>query len=98
MLRSPGSALQRVADDRTASARAAGFAGRWETDHRAGLPDDEVNPLRASFDAVTSGPGVWKWLHYFDIYHRHLERFVGKPVTIVEIGVYSGGSLSMWRS
>jgi hypothetical protein len=40
---------------------------------------------------------VWKWLHYFDVYHRHLRRFVGRPVTVVEVGIYSGGSLPMWR-
>jgi hypothetical protein len=40
---------------------------------------------------------VWKFRHYFDVYHRHLQKFVGKEVHIVEIGVYSGGSLGMWR-
>ena len=39
-----------------------------------------------------------KWIHYFDIYHRHFERFRGKPITVVEFGVSQGGSLQMWRS
>lgn len=39
-----------------------------------------------------------KWMHYFDIYHRHFERFRGKPITVVEFGVSQGGSLQMWRS
>jgi hypothetical protein len=55
------------------------------------------NPLRLHFDNVRQGPGVWKWLHYFDLYHRHLARFVGRDVNVVEIGVYSGGSLAMWH-
>lgn len=38
-----------------------------------------------------------KWLHYFDIYHRHFEKFRDKPVTIIEFGVFQGGSLQMWR-
>jgi hypothetical protein len=38
-----------------------------------------------------------KWVHYFDIYHRHFERFRGKPVVVLEFGVYHGGSLQMWR-
>jgi len=46
----------------------------------------------------TTGPGIYKWRHYFDIYDRHLSKFVGKDVHILEIGVYSGGSLGMWRS
>jgi len=56
------------------------------------------NPLRAYFDNIKEGPGVWKWLHYFEPYHRHLAKFVGHPVTVVEIGLYSGGSMRMWRN
>lgn len=39
-----------------------------------------------------------KWIHYFDIYERHFERFRNRPVTMLEIGVHGGGSLAMWRS
>jgi hypothetical protein len=56
-----------------------------------------ANPLRVFFDAREAGRGIWKWLHYFDIYHRHFSKFVGRDVTVLEIGVYSGGSLEMWR-
>jgi 23S rRNA U2552 (ribose-2'-O)-methylase RlmE/FtsJ len=56
------------------------------------------NPLRAYFESHTEGRGIWKWTHYFEAYHRHLSRFVGKPVNVVEIGVFSGGSLEMWRT
>jgi hypothetical protein len=38
------------------------------------------NPLRQYFDNNTEGPGIWKWTHYFDIYHRHFERFIGRDV------------------
>lgn len=38
-----------------------------------------------------------KWLHYFEIYERHFEKYVGKDVTVVEIGVAGGGSLQMWK-
>lgn len=55
------------------------------------------NPLREFFERRTHGPGIFKWEHYFDIYHRHLGKFVGRDVHILEIGVYSGGSLEMWR-
>jgi hypothetical protein len=34
---------------------------------------------------------------YFDIYHRHLQKFRGRSVHMVEIGVYAGGSIGMWR-
>jgi cephalosporin hydroxylase len=57
----------------------------------------EANPLATYFENHTEGPGLWKWRHYFDIYHRHLARFRGQPVRMVEIGVFGGGSLGMWR-
>jgi hypothetical protein len=63
-----------------------------------GLPPEPAgNPLEDYFDRHTTGPGLWKWRHYFPIYHRHFQRFIGQEVHVVEIGVYSGGSLGMWR-
>jgi 23S rRNA U2552 (ribose-2'-O)-methylase RlmE/FtsJ len=55
------------------------------------------NPLSTYFDAHREGRGIWKWRHYFDIYHRHFNKFRGRAVNVLEIGVYSGGSLDMWR-
>jgi hypothetical protein len=55
------------------------------------------NQLRTFFDNRKVGNGIWKWLHYFDIYERHFSRFRGQEVHIAEIGIYSGGSLEMWR-
>ncbi|MEO7457114.1 MAG: class I SAM-dependent methyltransferase [Gemmatimonadaceae bacterium] len=79
--------------------RASEFARRWEdrTPTAGATRAAQANPLRDFFDARTTGAGVWKWRHYFDIYHRHLEKFVGRDVHLLEIGVYSGGSLEMWR-
>jgi cephalosporin hydroxylase len=54
------------------------------------------NPLRAYFDA-NEGRQIYKWMHYFDIYHRHFAKFRGKEITVVEFGVFQGGSLQMWR-
>lgn len=56
------------------------------------------NPLREYFDANREGPGIWKWDHYFQIYQRHFGKFVGREVHVVEIGIYSGGSLPMWKA
>lgn len=60
------------------------------------LPDAATNPLREYFERH-EGATISKWLHYFDIYHRHFARFRGRPATVVEIGVFQGGSLAMWR-
>lgn len=38
-----------------------------------------------------------RWNHYFDIYARHLSRYVDTPVRLLEIGVSGGGGLQMWR-
>lgn len=70
--------------------RAAFYLGpRWA--------DLAENPLYAYFLANRSGGVLHKWPHYFPIYHRHLERYRGKPVRVLEIGVYRGGGLTMWR-
>ena len=58
---------------------------------------EAANPLWDYFMAHKNGPGIWKWRHYFEIYHRHFERFRGRDVRVLEIGVFSGGSLGMWH-
>jgi len=44
-----------------------------------------------------SNKRIHKWIHYFDIYERHLNRFRNKQSVMLEIGVQSGGSLEMWK-
>jgi hypothetical protein len=55
-----------------------------------------MNDLEAYF---LNNPGrmIHKWLPYFEVYERHLSRFRGSEVNLVEIGVYQGGSLQMWK-
>jgi hypothetical protein len=84
--------------------RGARLVARWgaraaggDSHPKPGEIRDSPNPLRDYFDAHTEGPGVQKWLHYFEIYHRHLAKFVGRDPVVVEIGVFSSGSLPMWR-
>lgn len=38
-----------------------------------------------------------KWHHYFDIYERHLSRYKNSAFRFLEIGVFRGGSLRLWR-
>lgn len=40
---------------------------------------------------------IHKWIHYFDIYDFWFNKYKNKPIVILEIGVYQGGSLNMWR-
>ncbi|MDQ6725223.1 MAG: class I SAM-dependent methyltransferase [Actinomycetota bacterium] len=62
----------------------------------SGTGGEAANPLRDYFVA-NEGRLIHKWMHYFDIYDTHLRAFRGRPVTLVEFGVFHGGSLQMWK-
>lgn len=55
------------------------------------------NPLTKYFRS-NKGHLIHKWIHYFDIYHEHFQKFQKKPVVILEFGVSHGGSLQMWKN
>ena len=81
--------------------RGAAFAAQWAATPvgppTAAAPKTR-STLEAFFDTRTQGPGIWKWRHYFDIYHRHFNPLRQRDnLVILEIGIYSGGSLDMWR-
>ena len=40
---------------------------------------------------------ITKYELYLDVYDRHLAKYKGKTVKIVEFGVNQGGSLNMWK-
>jgi hypothetical protein len=75
---------------------ASKHAGCQENEAQSGL--NTQNIFWDFFAARKDGHGIWKWEHYFEIYHKHFLRLLHKPATILEIGVYSGGSLEMWKS
>lgn len=51
------------------------------------------------FRYFDNNPGrlIHKWWHYFGIYERHFSAFRGKPIRLLEYGVFHGGSLQMWK-
>lgn len=55
-----------------------------------------MNDLEAYFRA-NNGRQIHKWHHYFEIYDRHLKRFRGTDVHVLEFGVAQGGSVQMWK-
>jgi hypothetical protein len=57
----------------------------------------EDNIFLNYFENHSKGNGIWKWTHYFEVYNRHFKKFVGKDLSLLEIGIYSGGSLGMWQ-
>lgn len=50
-----------------------------------------------SYYADAAAPGILTWENYFIPRHKHLERYRGKELTLVEVGVFSGGSMLLWR-
>ncbi|MDP3085098.1 MAG: hypothetical protein Q8N44_15595 [Rubrivivax sp.] len=42
-------------------------------------------------------PGGHKWWHYFQTYERVMVDLRKRPIRFLEVGVYRGGSLAMWR-
>ena len=40
---------------------------------------------------------ITKYEIYLDVYERHLSKYKGKTVKIIEFGVNQGGSMNMWK-
>lgn len=40
---------------------------------------------------------IHKWKHYFEIYDKYFSKYKNKDLNILEIGVFQGGSLKMWK-
>jgi len=56
-----------------------------------------ANPLEALYYRH-GGRIAYKWHHYLELYDRHLGRFRGRPLRILELGIFGGGSLQIWKS
>lgn len=50
-----------------------------------------------SYFLSNTGRPIHKNVHYFPIYERHFAPFVGRPLTMLEIGSGGGGSSQMWK-
>lgn len=61
------------------------------------LINQSDNPLIVYLRNNKEGRLINRWLHYFDIFHRHFAKFRHQPITMIEIGIFNGGSLRMWR-
>ena len=61
------------------------------------IMNTSINPLIEYLEKNPSGRVVHRWRHYFDIYHRHFSRFRGDSIVMIEIGIFNGGSLRMWK-
>jgi hypothetical protein len=60
----------------------------------------EANAQRPSEDLYKTWqqiPGGHKWWHYFSAYEKIFGPLRSRPIRFLEVGVYKGGSLAMWR-
>jgi hypothetical protein len=55
----------------------------------------DTPPTGQLADIFSHTPGAHKWTHYLPIYESVLDR--DRPIRMLEIGVFHGGSLRMWR-
>lgn len=62
-----------------------------------GVEQLREDPLFSYFSSHRAGRVLDKWAHYFPVYSRHFAPFRGRPIKVLEIGIYRGGSLDMWR-
>jgi hypothetical protein len=60
----------------------------------ASLPNQ--GPVSRAFFNHT-GRVIHKWVHFLEIYDKHFGQYENSAVKMLEIGVYKGGSLEMWR-
>jgi len=63
-------------------------------------PTQRMLPGTDLFDYFASNTGrlIFKWMHYFDIYEKHFAAFRNRDIKFLEIGVFHGGSLQMWKN
>lgn len=81
--------------------------GSIRVDWHKGIKENEIYTEMCSHESELSEMerfflmgrhnSTYKWSHFFEIYNRHFEKYIGKDVTIMEIGVNKGGSLQMWK-
>jgi hypothetical protein len=55
------------------------------------------NPKNELFELFAADTNVHKWHHYFEIYEKHFNSYRDRPIRMLEIGVFRGGSLRMWK-
>lgn len=65
-------------------------------DQTPNLPDNAPRPSLLEIFRRTKYLSV-KHDSYFHVYEEIFRKYVGQPITFVEVGIFNGGSLFMWR-
>ena len=62
------------------------------------LASDGPRPDGPLYKIWSQIPGGHKWWHYFKLYEGTLGHLRTRPIRFLEIGVYKGASLTMWKN
>lgn len=68
-----------------------------ELTEKVKVVESSETPKNELFDIFSADTNVHKWHHYFDIYSKHFGAYRDRPIKMLEIGVFRGGSLRMWK-
>jgi hypothetical protein len=68
-----------------------------ELTEKVAINEATNTPKSELFDIFAGDTNVHKWHHYFEIYAKHFDSYRNRPIRMLEIGVFRGGSLRMWK-
>ncbi len=68
-----------------------------ELTEKVTIKEATETPNNELYETFAADTNVHKWHHYFQIYTQHFEPYRSKPIKMLEIGVFRGGSLRMWK-
>lgn len=74
------------------------WSSAWTSDElkQKIIQSGTMNDLESFFYCKEHRP-LSKWAHYFEIYDRHFSKYRNKAPIVMEIGIFKGGSLQMWK-
>eukprot|EP00929_Paragymnodinium_shiwhaense_P077638 TRINITY_DN3_c0_g1_i1.p1 TRINITY_DN3_c0_g1~~TRINITY_DN3_c0_g1_i1.p1 ORF type:complete len:382 (+),score=40.47 TRINITY_DN3_c0_g1_i1:92-1237(+) len=99
LLAAPGKVVQHVNNTASDVTRDAPTSlGAVRNDNRSVDNSTKGWTFGGWYNAYAQGRGIWKWSNAIAAYQPQLGRFIGLPIHMAEIGVQSGGSLTMWHS
>ncbi len=62
-----------------------------------GIDVEYKEPAGALWEIGKNVPTLGKWFHYYEIYEELFAEYRNTPVRILEIGVFKGDSIRMWK-
>jgi hypothetical protein len=78
-------------------AKEAAYGGRVTEPIRRVSPHDDRSPERLKAGCMVGGDRMSpRWHNYAPFYAKYLRPFIGRPVTLIEVGILRGTGLAIW--